>query len=124
MGRAVVAAALLLGALAACGSGRPGAFHSATKTYSVYQVESVFSEHGLPLETAPSQPLAGVIALRNGRGSGTVGVVVQVAPRGSALYGFVWGTGMPPQRARNGNVYVSFPAADSDAVHAALAELR
>ena len=121
MARIVILGVALLGVLTACGSGSPQAFHSATKTYSVHEVEVAFSQHGLPLVEAQSQRLPGVTALSNGRGAKRL--EIQVAPGGTTLYALVR-RASPPHRAREGNVYVFFPAADAGAVHAALAELR
>lgn len=121
MARATAAAIVLGTVLAACGSSSPVGFHSATKTYSVHEVELAFSEHGVPLVKAERQRLPGVTALAHGRGSSAVSVQVT---GGGTLYETLWGKGPRPQQARNGNVYVSFPAADAAAVHAALAELH
>ena len=122
MARVIAAAIVVLGVLAACGSASPRGFHSASKTYSVHEVETAFSQHGLPLVIAQSQRLPGVTALSHGRGAQSLGV--QVARNGGTLYATLWGKGARPHRAQNGNVLVLFPAAYSGAVHRALAELH
>ena len=122
MARVVAAAIVLLGILTACGSAGSHGFHSAAKTYSVQEVETAFSQHGLPLVKAQSQRLPGVTALSHGHGAQSLGV--QVARNGGTLYATLWGNGARPHKAQNGNVLVLFPAADSGAVHLALAELH
>ena len=124
MARLVAAAIVLLGILTACGSAGSRGFHSAGKTYSVQEVETAFSQHGLPLVKAQSQRLPGVTALSLGHGRGAQSLGVQVARNGGTLYATLWGKGARPHKAQNGNVLVLFPAADSDAVHLALAELH
>ena len=69
----VPAAIVLVGVLTACGSAGSRGFHSASKTYSVHEVETSFSHHGLPLVKAQSQRLPGVTALRRGRGAQSLG---------------------------------------------------
>lgn len=106
--------------LAACGSASPRGFHSSTHAYSVREVKSAFSDHGLGLSEQVSQPLPGISTLRHGHGTNEVEVSV-IGPTGGTLYASV---GKFQRSTIHGNVVVGFPRVDSDAVRAALAELH
>lgn len=112
--------ALTIPILAACGSSAPRGFHSAGQAYTVCEVESAFSDHGLVLSKLASQPLPGVTALRHAHGPNEVAV---------SVFGHQGGTLYAPVRkfersTLHGNVAVGFPVTDSDAVRAALRELH
>lgn len=116
----VAGVALMVLILAACGSSGPRGFHSARQTYSVREVESAFSDHGLTLSKRASQSLPGVTVLRHGHGANEVSVSV-IGPEGGTLYA----PARTFQRSTlHGNVAVGFPFSDSDAVRAALRELH
>jgi hypothetical protein len=94
-------------------------FHSATKHYSVHQVEQVFAAQGIRLRSVTPQAYGGITALLDGRPAHTVYVYVTLGKFTGALKQPVHGAGVM----RHGNVEAFWRGADRAPVRSALREL-
>ena len=113
----LLALALLVGVLAACGSSRPEgvSFHSASREYTARQVEAAFAAEGIQLSLAHEQ-LPGYIVLQGGR---KLAVLVKVSAGQAGRIDYPTGG----RRIKAGNVWVSFDPSKAEVVKNALARL-
>jgi hypothetical protein len=109
---------LIVGVLAGCGSTRPKgvSFHSASRRYTVRQVEEAFAAQGIRLREVAHRLDPGVVPLRRDH---LVEALVIVKASGIQYIDT-----QHHRYRKNGNVFVFFNASNAESVKTALARLH
>ena len=118
---------VILGAVSGCGSSRPKGvnFHSASRHYTVREVESAFAAQGIPLQKDAKQPIPGSILLRGGHRPHLVSALVRVSGANGTYFVFLGVRSNSDRRTtRHGNVAASFDPTNAEGVKAAFARLH